>query len=131
MNRSVLISSILAALLLGGSALVAVRVHGSGAHEEEEKKPEARAVPVQVATVHSGTLAETLRLTGTLQPLPNGSSRVAAQVAGRLSSVLVRPGQEVKAGQLLATVSRPELGALARQAGAGVREAERELEALR
>jgi HlyD family secretion protein len=43
----------------------------------------------------------------------------------------VRPGQGVRAGDLLATVSRPELHAQARQAEAGVLEAEREVDALR
>jgi HlyD family secretion protein len=132
-NRAKSLSLVVALGILALSGVVALRLHGPAPvkAEDDEKAGDRPPVHVVVAVAHSGLLAEALRVSGTLQPLPNGQSRVAAQVAGRLESVLVAPGQTVRAGQLLATVSRPDLGALARQASSTVREATQELAALR
>ena len=98
---------------------------------DEKKGADDEALEVEAAPVHEGTLAETLSVTGVLKPLPNGQSRVAAQLAGRVQAVLVKPGQAVHRGDLLVTVSRPELQSATLQADAAVRESERELDALR
>lgn len=128
-----LIPVLLAALILGGSGVAALKIHQSAPTEarEEEHEEEAPAREVEAVTVHRGSLEDALRVTGTLQPLPEGEAKVAAQVSGRLERVFVRTGQRVKAGELLATVSRTDLQALAQQSEAGVREAEREVDALR
>ena len=126
-----LIPILLAALILGGSGLAALKLHQAAPAAPEEHEAEAPARVVEAVTVHSGSIEDALRVTGTLQPLPEGEAKVAAQVSGRLEHVFVRPGQAVKTGELLATVSRSDLQALARQSEAGVREAEREVDALR
>jgi RND family efflux transporter MFP subunit len=132
MNRSRILSILIAGVILGGSGFLALRLSARAPHREEEpEKSEAAPVPVEAAIVHSGSLSEAVRASGTLQPLPNGQSRVAAQVAGRLESVRVRAGQTVRTGDVLATVSRPDLQALVRQAGASQQEMERDVEALR
>jgi len=127
-----LIPILLAALILGGSGLAALKIHQAApATDSEEHEEVAPARAVEAVTVHPGSLEEALRVTGTLQPLPNGEAKVSAQVSGRLERVLVQPGQKVNAGELLATISRTDLQALARQSEAGVRESEREVDALR
>ena len=130
-----LLPALLALVILGGSGLAALKIHQgtteAAPKEEEGHEEEAAARPVRAVVAHLGAAGETLHVTGTLQALPNGEAKVAAQVAGRLERVLVRTGQQVQAGDLLAVVSRSDLAAATRQAQAGVREAEREVDALR
>jgi RND family efflux transporter MFP subunit len=56
---------------------------------------------------------------------------VGAQAAGRIQDVFVRPGQTVRRGQLLVTVTRPELQSGVAAASATLRENELEVDALR
>jgi len=48
------------------------------------------------------TVAETIELRGTIAPLPDRDAQVSAQVPGRILRVLVREGDPVTAGQVLA-----------------------------
>jgi RND family efflux transporter MFP subunit len=84
-----------AVLLLGG--LVAVRL-GRGPHTTYQ---------TQTATV--GTLRLTVTGTGTLQPA--SAARLAFQVAGQVTAVPVSVGQQVTAGQTLATLDSAPLAA--------------------
>lgn len=119
-------------VILAAGIALALRVGAPAPHaeEKEEHKPEAEPLPVSMATVHSASTADVVPVTGTLRSLPNGESRVAAQVSGRVQRVLVQPGQSVAMGALLVTINRPDLGALVRGAEAGLREAEHEVTAL-
>ena len=133
-RRTTLLSAVIGLVVLAACGLLAAHLHATtAAAGDAEKEPEAelKPVPVRIATAHRGTLNEALLVTGILQPLPNGAAKVAAQVAGRIATVRVRPGDAVRAGQVLAIVSRPELQVAVQQAGAASRENERELQALR
>jgi HlyD family secretion protein len=119
------------ALLAGFWA--APRLMHSSAPAEEEAEPEAaslRLTPAEVLTVRSAPIADVIRATGTLEPLPNGRATVAAEVAGRLLGLALKPGDRVTAGQVLARVYRTDLEAEAQKAAAGVAEARREVTAL-
>ncbi len=93
-----------------GLALLLV---GCGKHEAaEEKKEEAPPAVVELAEASVQSLDETVTVQGTLQPAEGKSTRVAAVAPGRLVSVLVREGDRVTAGQVLATLdSRPQRAA--------------------
>jgi HlyD family secretion protein len=132
-NRRTVASAVAALAILVVSMALALHLHRAApAQEEGDAKPEGtpEAVEVRTGIVETTGSTAAIDVTGTLQALPGGRSRVAAQASGRLVSVLVRPGDTVRAGQLLAVVSRADLAAAVRQAAAGVREAEREVEAL-
>ena len=62
-----------------------------------------------VALARSEPIAVTLALSGLLQPL--AESVLTAEVEGRLDAVLVRPGESVKAGQVLARMDARDLAA--------------------
>jgi cobalt-zinc-cadmium efflux system membrane fusion protein len=64
-----------------------------------------RTVPVAVES-----LAPTIDLPGEVASDPDKTARVSALVAGRLESVSFKEGQEVKKGEVLATIRVPELG---------------------
>ncbi len=75
--------------------------------KKEEKKPEeevkATAV-VKVAKAELKDFVETLSLDGQVVAFEGGSARVAPMVAGRITKVLVKEGDTVEAGQMLALV---------------------------
>ncbi len=57
---------------------------------------------VEVTTVQPATLRETVRVTGALAPARQ--SAIAAQVAGRVETIDVRPGQSVRQGEVVASL---------------------------
>jgi len=57
-------------------------------------------------------LAPTLRFIGEVQADPDRTADVPARVAGTLASISVREGDRVKAGQTIAIIRAPGLGAL-------------------
>ena len=57
-------------------------------------------IPQEVHTIKPRGLVDTVRFTGTTQPIDQ--TIVKARVPGRLAEVLVREGDKVSAGQLIA-----------------------------
>ena len=98
--------------------------------------PPPGVFPVGVETVGQGSARTTVRVPGTVAALSDED--VVARIAGRVTKVLVYPGDRVKAGQLLATLDADELALQAAasrlqgQAGASrVRVAESQVEQLK
>lgn len=63
--------------------------------------------PDETGTIAPVTLRETVKVTGTL--LPAQRSDVASQASGRVIAVMVRPGDTVKEGDVLAQIDRQTL----------------------
>ncbi len=63
-----------------------------------------RAEPVRVKT-----LPETVSLTGEVLANPDRSAKIAVRIPGRVVEVVVKEGDRVKRGQLLATIESTEL----------------------
>jgi membrane fusion protein (multidrug efflux system) len=61
----------------------------------------------EVMTVEPATLRETVKVTGTL--VPGQQAAVAAQASGRVMAVMVRPGDTVEEGDVLAQIDRAQL----------------------
>jgi HlyD family secretion protein len=71
-------------------------------------------VRLPIARVQRQDLTSIARLTGTVNALPDHSVKVSPAVAGKLTSVLVVPGQRITRGQLLARLDdRQSTGQLA------------------
>ena len=70
-------------------------------------------IPEELHTIKPRGLVDTVRFTGTTQPVDQ--TIVKARVAGRLSEVLVREGDKVSEGQLLARFEITELQARANE----------------
>ncbi len=75
---------------------------GSGAQTTSTATETVRSVPVRTATVETRDLAETLSLTGTLDP--RSEVTVVPEIAARLERVLKTEGDRVARGQLLAVL---------------------------
>lgn len=97
MNRLAISFAIAAALAVTGCA-------GGKAESQAEaaKKPEVDPIPVEVATVSTGTMAPTYPTTATLEA--EREARLLAETAGEIEAVLVEEGDYVQAGQVLARV---------------------------
>jgi RND family efflux transporter MFP subunit len=83
-------------------------------------------VKVQVATATQGDHAQVQRLPGTVRAVR--SAPIASKLTGTILEVRVRPGDRVKAGQVLAIIDSREADAMIQKAEAGKREAEMALQ---
>jgi RND family efflux transporter MFP subunit len=72
--------------------------------EGEHPEPPAGPKSVRCVQVASARLEQSVELRGTIAPLPDRDAQVAAQVGGRILRVLVREGEAVKAGQVVAQI---------------------------
>lgn len=81
--------------------LLALAACHRGSAEHEELTP---AFPVRCGPATARTLPETRALRGSVQLAPESLSRLGAETAGRLRRLLVREGDRVSAGQVLAEV---------------------------
>lgn len=110
----------LVALILIGYAIYAHAGKGGDASDEAKPKPAL----VEVVPARIGSIDTVVNAQGTLIPSQGCCARVAAPSAGRLQSVLVREGQRVKRGQLLAVVDGRVQNAQASSAASALRVSE-------
>jgi membrane fusion protein, heavy metal efflux system len=72
----------------------------------------AQQIGVQTVTAKKQSLNVEISATGQIELLPSQKVEVTAPVKGKLIQILVQPGARVKAGQILARMSSPELNEL-------------------
>jgi RND family efflux transporter MFP subunit len=113
-KRKVLLVVLAAAVVLAGGAFAWKGKNGAGnaAAVATAAKPGARPIELIAAELHTikpRGLVDVVRFTGTTQPIDQ--TIVKARVAGRLAEVLVREGDRVTKGQLLARFEATELQA--------------------
>ena len=102
--------AIAVALVVVAGSLVAFRV--SSARKDETAKPPAPVLeftPADVAVVELRRLARTIPISGSLSPV--AQSTVRSKVPGEVRRVLVREGEKVARGQLLAEIDTADLQA--------------------
>jgi len=89
-------------LLLALASAGAAACSGTEAETPAAAVETVRSIPVRTATVQTRDLAETLALTGTLDP--RSQVTVVPEITARLERVLHNEGDRVTRGQLLATL---------------------------
>ncbi len=72
----------------------------------------AKQIGVQVVAAKKQSLNVEISATGQIELLPSKKVEVTAPIKGKLVQLLVQPGARVRAGQVLATLSSPELNEL-------------------
>jgi membrane fusion protein, heavy metal efflux system len=72
----------------------------------------AQRIGVQTVAAKKQSLNVEIAATGQIELLPSQKVAVTAPIKGKLIQLLVQPGARVKAGQILATMSSPELNEL-------------------
>lgn len=134
---------------LGVHALVLISLLGCSKHATEAPAPAAarehgvdvhlsptalEAARLSFAPVRSSPRRSTLVAMGLIDFVPRKVARVGPLVDGRISTVLVEPGQRVQAGAVLATIQSFEVGKTRAElaaAGTRVRLADAEIERQR
>lgn len=118
------ISTISFAMLLVLAIFTTACSSGSAAANEETKpaastvQEEEAAVPVEIGLVETGDISLVFSYSGTLQP--EDKVNIVPGAAGRVESVLVDVGDEVKAGDTLALIEDDTYQAHIKQAEAAV-----------
>lgn len=86
------------------------------AHDHEANKPkdevhltarQMEIMGIEMGQMEEQSLAETIKSNGHLRLPPQKKASVSAVMGGRVKDVFVLPGDEVKKGQLLATLEHP------------------------
>jgi len=127
-RKGMLIAAIgVAAVFAGGAfAWKATRAPASQAATASAVAPRPlELIAQEVHTIKPRGLVDTIRFTGTTQPVDQ--TVVKARVAGRLAEVLVREGDKVEKGQLLARFETIELQAKVDERRSAVEAARAEL----
>ncbi len=92
----------------------ATAVADAGRHDGPPKSVHidpALATRVALGPVPSGERTERIRVPGTIDKNIYATARISAPIEGRVSRVISRLGQRVRAGETMAEVSSPELAA--------------------
>lgn len=87
--------------------------------------PQTLAAEVPTVVVKAKNLAGTYVLDGVIQPVKQ--STIAAQASGRIASLQVKPGDKVRAGQVLATIDDREASAGVQRSQAQISQADAEM----
>lgn len=85
----------------------------------------AQSTPVPTVTVQAKALGAAYELDAVVQPVRQ--STLSAQASGRIASLLVKAGDKVRAGQILATIDDREAAVGVQRSQAQVNQAEAEL----
>jgi membrane fusion protein, heavy metal efflux system len=107
-------------ILIGASSVSAHAGHGNEfAHPDGSKSTNvqieastAERIGVKVVAAKKQSLNVEIAATGQIELLPSKKVEVTAPIKGKLVQLLVQPGARVKAGQILARMSSPELSEL-------------------
>jgi RND family efflux transporter MFP subunit len=109
-KRKLLIAAVGAVVLLAGGAFAWKASHAPASRQQAGAQASTRTLELishEVHTIEPRGLVDIVRFTGTTQPIDQ--TIVKARVAGRLAEVLVREGDKVAQGQLLARFETTEL----------------------
>lgn len=119
-------SMISGSLLLGATLLISACGSSRPAAAEPAAQAQATpteeaATPIEVATVETGDIALIYSYTGNLES--KDEVNIAPAATGRIENVLVEVGDEVKAGDVIATIERDQYITQVRQAQAALTQA--------
>ncbi|HZX65662.1 MAG TPA: efflux RND transporter periplasmic adaptor subunit [Myxococcales bacterium] len=100
-----------------GATAVAEHPEQGGKHEDIPKvvklTPEViREARVRTEPAHRRTLAASAELSGQIVPNPEAIAMIGARASGRIIKILVREADHVRAGQVVAILSSPEIAKL-------------------
>jgi RND family efflux transporter MFP subunit len=101
-------------------------VLGACHHSEGDAESAGGPKKVRCAAATQQVVTETVELRGTVAPLPDRDAQIAPQVAGRIVRVVVREGDRVTSGQVVAQIDSGPLEDQVKEADAGLTKARAE-----
>ena len=111
-KRKILIGAVSLVVIAAGGAFAwknGATTRSQSASGGATKERTLELIPAELHTIEPRGLVDTIRFTGATQPIEQ--TIVKARVSGRLADVLVREGDNVKEGQILAQFETRELQA--------------------
>ena len=100
----------------------------SGRANEKKSTLDATVIPVKLLPVNQHTSAGSIHASGLVGT--ENEARLSFKIAGIIDNILVKEGQEVKKGQLLATLKSTEIAAQVQQVQLAVEKADRDYQRL-
>ena len=100
----------------------------SAEDDDDSAEEEAKATPVKIALVESGSIAQTIASSATVDA--EHRADILVEVSGTVESIAVEEGDRVGPGQVLASLKNPMLHGELQRADAAFRRAGEEFEAL-
>lgn len=108
-------------------SIIALTIIGCKQNGEKTSiPPKGEAIPVTLAPIQQGSLANTIGATGLLYT--EDESKLSFKIGGVVESVYVSEGDFVKAGQVLASLKNTEIASQVSQVQLNVQKAERDYE---
>lgn len=107
--------------------------HGEEGHDHEEEvdykhiplsAQQMKTIDLKMDSVQSRELDATIRVNGALVLRPQHMGEVASLMGGVVKNILVKDGQQVRCGQVVATIENTEVVALQREYFAAYKECE-------
>jgi multidrug efflux pump subunit AcrA (membrane-fusion protein) len=117
------------AYLLWGGGLTVALVTTAGLSQLRPAAPSIERATLLIGTVKRGPMLRQVHATGLL--VPENQRFVSALTAGRVDQVLVRPGAQVKASDILVELSNPDVQLEALDAERNLKLAEADLASLK
>jgi HlyD family secretion protein len=112
---------IVTTILVGTTFVLKTRLQTVQAHGPKKTQTDSQAAkgtPVEIQDVKTGTVLRTIPVTGSL--IAQQDVVLAAKMPGRLSQILVREGDSVTAGQMIARLDTTDIESQIRSAEAAV-----------
>jgi membrane fusion protein, multidrug efflux system len=106
--------------------IMAVVAVACGSHAAEENKivPKTEIIPVKLAAITSDSNSNNIKVSGLLST--ENEARLSFKIGGIIENILVKEGQFVKKGQLLATLKSTEIASQVQQVQLSVEKAQRD-----
>jgi membrane fusion protein, multidrug efflux system len=105
---------------------ISVVLYSCGSKANEVKKTRDESIPVKLISIQEGTANNTISLSGILST--EGSARLSFKTGGVIDRILVNEGDQIRKGQLLATLKSTEISAQVQQVRLSLDKATRDYE---
>lgn len=96
----------------------------TGKHSEKAERTRNNSIPVQVAAIDTGYNNNTIVASGLIST--ENEARLSFKIGGVIERILVEEGQQIREGQLLASLNSTEINAQTKQAALALAKAQRD-----
>jgi len=103
-RRTLIISAIVSVIVL----IAVIRVVNQLGKKNAKTASAEQALVIKVETVAKGQVVEQVKISGTIRPI--NEVEIFPKIAGRIEAIKVEPGDNVKAGDVLAVIEHKEIG---------------------
>ena len=107
---------------------ISVALYSCGSKANETKKSRDESIPVRLISINEEAANNNINLSGVLST--EGSARLSFKTGGVIDKIFVKEGDQVRKGQLLATLKSTEISAQVQQVQLSLDKATRDYERI-